>query len=434
VQRVLREGVVVGLANHTTLISRDGGEHPIEDSAAPIRDAEGSVNGVVLVFHDATASRQAEAALREASGRKDEFLGTLAHELRNPLAPIRNAVHVIRRSGGRQDMVESGCAIVERQVTHLSRLVDELLDITRIVRGRIHLRPEAFDLAAAIATLLEDYRPVLEQAGLSVQADLPAGPVQVKADRARVIQAVSNLLHNACKFTDPGGRVRVEVAMEEPDRCRVQVEDTGIGIPADMLAWIFEPFTQRKETVGRSHQGLGLGLALARSLAELHGGSLSVQSEGPGRGSAFTLLLPAPRPAAPAAPEPAAPAGPGPFRKRRILIVEDLQDAATTLQLLLEMLGHDAETARDGRTALAKAERFVPEIILCDIGLPGGMDGYALARALRATPGLEGAFMVALTGFGTPTDIELARQAGFQAHLTKPVDPAALGPMIEGIP
>jgi PAS domain S-box-containing protein len=396
-------------------------------------DESGALRSILSLVLDVTERKRMEAALKTDARRKDDFLAVLGHELRNPLAPIRNAVHVIRRAGGSPDLVESACAIVERQVAHLTRLVDELLDITRIVRGKVHLRPEAFDLGAAVATLLEDYRPVLDQAGLVLELDLPAGPVPIKADRARVIQAVSNLLHNACKFTDPGGRIRVGVALEAPAWCRVQVEDTGLGIPADMLGWVFEPFTQRKETVGRSNQGLGLGLALAKGLAELHGGTLSVRSEGRGRGSTFTLRLPAPEAAGAPAPGPAAPAS-GPFRRRRIMIVEDLPDAATTMKLLLSMLGHDTETAPDGRSALARAAQFGPEIILCDIGLPGGMDGYALARALRSTPGLEGAYMVALTGFGTPTDIELARQAGFDAHLTKPVDPAALGPLIENIP
>jgi len=241
---------------------------------------------------------------------------------------------------------------------------------------------------------------------------------------------VSNLLHNAIKFTDPGGKVGLSVEVQDGAWVQVAVRDSGTGIPAEMLASVFEPFTQSRETIGRTRGGLGLGLALAKGLAELHGGTLSAHSEGPGTGSRFILRLPVSE--APGRTEPRVTASPSvpAARGRRILVVEDLQDAATTLRLLLEMLGHTVETACDGQTGLAKADSFHPEIVLCDIGLPGQLDGYGVARAIRHTPGLEKVHLVAMTGFGSAGARDQAMGAGFDLHLVKPVEPEALEQLI----
>jgi CheY-like chemotaxis protein len=374
-----------------------------------------------------------EEALKEEARRKDDFLALLGHELRNPLAPIGNAVYLLRMGGQTRDVTERACSIVERQVAHMARLVDDLLDVSRISRGKIQLQSGPMDLGAAVRAVLADYGPVLDQRGLRLEADLPPGPLPILADQARIVQAVSNLLHNASKFTDPGGRVAVSVGTGAAGWGFVRVKDTGVGIDPDLLASIFEPFMQGQGTVQRSQGGLGLGLALVKGLAALHGGEVTVHSDGPGLGSEFTLHLPLLLAGAGPAPALQAPghAGAG---GRRILVVEDLADSALTLRLLLEMLGHTVAVGADGASGLELAARFRPEIILCDIGLPGGLSGHDLARRVRALPGLEDTHLIALSGFGTPEDKAKAAEAGFAAHLTKPVDPALLGPLIEAVP
>jgi PAS domain S-box-containing protein len=411
---------------------KDGSVVHCEWYNSSLLDDAGQLRSILSLVLDVTERKRMEAALQEQARRKDDFLAVLGHELRNPLAPIHNAVHLMRHAGRNPELIEPACAIIERQVTQLTRLVDDLLDLSRIAHGKVQLKQADMELVETVRTVIEDYRPVLEANGLTLETDLSAAPIRMDADRARIIQTVSNLVHNAIKFTDPGGRVRITVALDGGAWSCVRVRDSGTGIPPEQLGTIFEPFTQSMETIGRSRKGLGLGLTLAKGLAELHGGTIAAHSDGPGRGSEFTLRLPVLQAAAP--PNALAPAAAAPFRPRRILIVEDVPDAATTLQMVLGMLGHTAEVAYDGRSALALAGSFGPEIILCDIGLPGGLDGYAVARTLRATPGLPDMHLIALTGFGTPEDKARALQAGFDGHLTKPVDPAVLGPMIAAIP
>jgi signal transduction histidine kinase/CheY-like chemotaxis protein len=392
------------------------------------------------LYHSARAEAAAgaehqrlEQLLQEEARRKDAFLALLGHELRNPLAPIGNAVHLLRRGGLDPAVAEQLCAMMERQVAHMSRLLDDLLDLSRIRSGKIQLRTEPLDLGETVVRLLADYRPVLAERGLALAALQVAEPIRILADRARIVQAVSNLLHNAMKFTDPGGRVVVAVEAAEPGWCQVRVRDNGQGIRPGRLDSVFEPFVQEPGTLDRSPSGLGLGLALVRDLAALHGGTATAQSEGPGHGTEIILRLPTlPATARPASPAPAAPAAP-PFRPRRVLIVEDLEDSALTLQMLLRMLGHTTEVAGDGGSALAAAERFRPDVVLCDLGLPGGLDGYEVARRLRSSPQLATAHLVALSGFGTPEDKAQAAQAGFERHLTKPVAPASLGPLIASL-
>jgi CheY-like chemotaxis protein len=326
--------------------------------------------------------------------------------------------------------MDRACTIAENQVAHITRLVDDLLDVSRITGGKVRIKNEVVDLAGIMAGVVRDYKPVFAENQLTLETSLPPAPVRIHADPARIVQLVNNLLQNAIKFTDPGGKAGLTLEVLNGEWAQVTVMDSGAGIPADMLLSVFEPFTQIRETIGRARGGLGLGLALAKGLAELQGGTLSAHSDGPGTGSQFILRLPV-LPALERT-EPQAPASPPAptARGRRILVVEDLEDSATTLRLLLEMLGHTVETAYDGQTALERADSFLPEIILCDIGLPGQLDGNGVARAIRRTPGLEKVHLVAMTGFGSAGARDKAKEAGFELHLVKPVEPEALAQVI----
>lgn len=411
----------------------DGRERIVSTYAVPLHK-DGAISGVVALWNDITELMQAETVLKEEAERKDQFLALLGHELRNPLVPISNAIYLMRRAGRDPALLDRACAIAEHQVAHISRLVDDLLDVSRIKRGKVQLRLEQVDLAELLRGVVRDYQPVCAENELVLEASLPPAPVRIDADPARLVQLVSNLLLNAIKFTDPGGRVGLWV--EAPDRAwaQVTVQDSGTGIPAGLLGSVFEPFTQGSETLGRARGGLGLGLALAKGLAELHGGTLAAHSDGPGTGSRFTLRLPVLETPEAEGQAPASRPGPAPEGGRRILVVEDLQDAATTLRLLLELLGHTVETACDGRAGLDKAASFRPEVILCDLGLPGQLDGYGVARAIRRAPGLERVRLVAMTGFGSGTARDRALEAGFDLHLVKPVDPEVLARVIAGLP
>ena len=434
VEKIMAEGVPHAyedyfphLGRHFRFTSIPMGEYFIT-TGADITGLKRIQEGLVQEIAD---RKRLEAALVEEARRKDDFLALLGHELRNPLAPIGYAVHLLRRGGENRDLAERACAIVERQVSHMGRLVDDLLNISRISLGKIQLKPEDLDLEETLKGIVADYRPLAGEHGLELDVRGWPEPIRIRADPARIIQTVSNLLNNAIKFTDPGGRIEIRVGLE-PGWATVRVKDTGLGIPPDQLGSIFEPFMQGKDSIGRSRGGLGLGLALVKGLVALHGGRVSVASDGPGKGSEFTLVLPA-LPAASGPPAAPVAAGARAGRSRRILVVEDLLDSALTLKLLLELAGHTVITAGDGQTALDQAASFRPEIILCDIGLPGGLSGLDVARAIRATPGLRDIHLIALSGFGTPEDKEEALRAGFEAHLTKPVDPAGLGPMLAGM-
>lgn len=375
---------------------------------------------------------EARELLKEEARRKDAFLAVLGHELRNPLAPIRNAVHLISLQSPEGGPVAAACAIAQRQLAHLTRLVDDLLDVARIARGQVQLKRSDLDLGATLQSVLEDYRTVLAEKGLTLETNLPTARVPVQADATRIVQAVSNLLSNAVKFTPRGGRIRLDLGTRGPE-ARLRVQDDGAGIPADLLPCLFDPFRQDKASVGRSGSGLGLGLALAKGFVELHGGSIAARSDGPGRGAEFTITLPLAGPPGTPVPEDRQGARPDPGRPRRILVVEDLVDAAVTLKMVLELAGHTVAVAHDGTAALAGADSFGPDVVLCDIGLPGQLDGYQVARALRGTPRGKGLTLIAMTGFGTQEDRERALGAGFDAHLTKPVDPGILAPLIAGL-
>jgi CheY-like chemotaxis protein len=312
--------------------------------------------------------------------------------------------------------------IVERQVRHMARLVDDLLDVSRISSGKILLRPARMDLCEVVRSAADDYRAEAKAAGVEIAADIPEHPLWIQGDATRLAQSVGNLLNNAIKFSDSGGRVSVGIE-EDPGAglATVRVRDTGIGMTPEVLRVAFEPFAQADNSPGRSHGGLGLGLPLVKALVELHHGSVEARSDGLGSGSEFLLRLPLHAP--PSQPERE---DTGERVARRVLIIEDNEDAAEAACLLLESAGHDVVTAATGAAGVDMARSFKPDLVLCDIGLPGDMDGYGVAQTLRADPATDGIFLVAMTGFGREEDLEHAYHAGFDKHLTKPVDPDAL--------
>ncbi|HVL15219.1 MAG TPA: PAS domain-containing protein [Gemmata sp.] len=385
--------------------------------AAALGDLAGAALGTAELYQ-----RQSELRRRaeEADQAKDEFLALLGHELRNPLAPIRNAVQILELRGEDPAVLARARAVIDRQVSQLTRLVDELLDASRIARGKVRLSLTRLDLGLLVRTVVGDHAPGLESAGLRVETSTSDQPVWVRADEARVAQAVTNLLNNAAKFTPAGGRVSVRVA-ESAGEAVVSVADTGVGIPPDALPTLFQPFRQVDADPARTKGGLGLGLAVVRGLVELHGGRATAASEGLGRGSTFVIRLPldaTPGGAADAAPAP-------PARKdvaaKRVLIVEDREDTAESLRELLELKGFAVTVAFAGPEGVARAREFAPDAVVCDLGLPG-MSGYDVARALRADPATAGVILVAVSGYAQEEDRRRAREAGFDSLLAKPAD------------
>ena len=553
--RALREGVVVGLANHTILIKKDGTECPIDDSAAPIRNEEGYVSGCVLIFRDVTAQRLSErdkasqlhtarllasivessndaivgksldgiiqswnaaaehlfgytaeeavgqhislvipperlaeedeiiaslkkgkriehyeterlrrdgqhiavsltispirddagnvvgaskiarditerkrldddlrrlaANLSEADRRKNEFLATLAHELRNPLAPMSNMLEVVKRADGDSHIIKTAHATLERQLGQMIRLVDDLLDLNRVTHDRLELRRGEVELSSVIQQAVEVARPLIDSAGHHLTIDLPDKPIYLNADQARLAQVFGNLLNNSCKYTKPGGTVSLS-AKREGDEVVVTVKDNGAGIPHDKLNSIFDMFMQVDRTSERSQGGLGIGLTLVKRLTEMHGGSIEARSAGEGRGSEFIVRLPV-------LPRPAIKGGHGPEMEsdlqpqRRILIVDDNRDSAESLAMLMEITGNKTYMAHDGVEAVEAVEKYRPEVVLLDIGLPG-LDGYEVCRRVRAEPWGKDIFVIALTGWGQEDDRRRSEEAGFNGHLVKPVD------------
>jgi two-component system CheB/CheR fusion protein len=360
---------------------------------------------------------EARIALEESDRRKNQFLAMLSHELRNPLAPIRNSLYILDRSDPGGEQARRAQMIIDRQVGHLTRLVDDLLDVTRISRGKIRLQREPLDLCDVVRRAVEDYRQVFALSHVELELDLPARPLWINADRTRIAQVIGNLLSNSVKFTPVGGKASVSV--DGDARCEqatLRVRDTGTGIAPEMLPRVFEAFMQADTTLDRSRGGLGLGLAMVKGLVEMHGGTASVASDGPGTGTEFTVRLPLAAAQVPVAvPARRSPSG-GP---RRILVIEDNADAAESLREVLELGEHTVEVAFSGAEGIAKARSFRPEVVLCDIGLPA-MDGYEVARVMRADPLLRSTKLVALTGYAAAEDVAMARDAGFDAHLAKP--------------
>jgi len=431
VSQVIRLGAIVGLANHTVLIAKDGTELAIDDSGAPIRDARGRIVGVVLVFRDITQRRGSERALEDADRRKDEFLAMLAHELRNPLAPIRNAAHTLALLGTGDDRVRWVSGVIERQVGLMTRLVDDLLDVSRITSGKITLQRTTVSVREVLAQSVETARPLAESRGQALEVDVPEDAGWVDGDPARLAQAVGNLLDNAIKYTDDGGRIGLRARVEAHEVVIV-VEDSGVGVDPELLPHVFDLFIQADRSLERKQGGLGLGLTLVRRLVEMHGGHVEAASAGPGLGSAFTIRLPClaaevAEPVAAAEPAEAAPAGPA----RRILVVDDQQDSTDSLALFLRLRGHEVRTAHDGPSALDEIEHYRPEVVFLDLGLPG-MSGYDVARRVRMKTDLGPLRLVALTGYGTDADRQKTRDAGFDVHLAKPVDPRAVDELLAG--
>jgi CheY-like chemotaxis protein len=340
----------------------------------------------------------------------------LGHELRNPLAPIRTAAALLKKIGPPDPGVQRVRDVIDRQVTHMTRLIDDLLDVSRIARGKITLRKDQFDLAEVVRAAIEDHRALFEANGVTLTFEAPPDTLPVYGDSARVAQIASNLLVNANKFTNRGGRATVEIRSEGDHDVVLLVRDTGIGMDADTLRSIFRPFTQADRSIARSGGGLGLGLALVKGLTELHGGSVSASSDGIVRHHTATAGLEEDETNPPV---------------RRILVVEDNLDAAEMLRTLLELNGNVVAVAHNGADALTTARAHKPEVVICDIGLPGGMDGYAVARALRSDAALRQCYLIAMTGYGQEDDKARATQAGFDCHLTKPVDPALLEQVLD---
>jgi PAS domain S-box-containing protein len=425
VRKALQTGQVVGLGSHTILHSATGQKIPIDDSAAPIRDALGQVTGVVLVFRDITEQKRMLAALEEADRRKNEFLAMLGHELRNPLAPIRNALHLLRGSRTADEQTRWAREVIDRQVKQMGRLVDDLLDVSRISRGKIQFKKERMDVVGVARQALDTSRPLIEAKHHTLDIHLPAEPVWIDADPARLAQIMANLLNNAAKYTDQGGHIRFSVEPEETE-VRIRVRDNGIGISCEMLPRVFDMFAQSERALERAQGGLGIGLTLVKSLVELQGGSIQAFSNGPGTGSEFIVQMPilketgAKRTNGGAVDSSSSPVPSG-VQGRRVLVVDDNIDAAESLAMLLELEGHQVRTAHDGTSALQIVRDYEPEVIFLDIGLPG-MDGFEVARRLRA--GEEGRpfSLVALTGFGQEHDPRSFEEAGFDAHIIKPAD------------
>ena len=406
-----------------------GPERVVYLRSSPMLGDHGRLLGHVGSVEDVTDRRHMEDELRaraerlaEADRRKDEWVAMLAHELRGPLTPVRNAVQILRLGDVSGPQLRRACDMIARQVGHLAQIVDDLLDVTRLTRGAIRLRKERLDLGRLIRVAVDDHLPVVQQAGLALDTELPDTPVWVLGDDVRLAQVVNNLLENAVKFTPRGGRVRVRLSADGGS-ARLVVRDTGAGIDAELLPLLFDVFSQADRSLHRTGGGLGLGLAIVKSLAELHGGTVTAASEGPGQGAEFTVAIPTVE--EPAALSPADGVGPKPGRHLRVLIVEDNRDAADSLRMLLELLGHETRVSYTGTDGLKAASEWRPDIILSDIGLPG-LDGFGVARALRGNPLMARTRLIAITGYGSDDDRRRARESGFDFVLTKPAEPEAL--------
>jgi PAS domain S-box-containing protein len=413
--RALEGEIVVG---EKLRVRASGGERVALVSASPLWRGD-SVRGAMCVYRDVTELDRAEHALRENDERKNHFLAMLSHELRNPLAPIRNCLYILERAAPGGEQSRRARTVIDRQVHHLTRLVDDLLDVTRISRGKIALHRQRIDVCALARQVADDHRSVFAGNGIEFDTTVIEPPLHVNGDPTRIAQVIGNLLDNAAKFTPRGGRAALSVARAGEDLCTIRVHDTGKGIAPAALEHMFEPFMQADSTLDRTLGGLGLGLALVKGLAELHDGGATAHSAGLGRGAEFVVTLPLDRAYESRLDERVVPGSTVPVR--RILVIEDNADAAESLKEVLELSGHTVEIASSGPEGLEKARAFHPEIVLCDIGLPA-MDGFEVARAMRADPVLRSMALVAVSGYAAPADLERATDAGFERHLTKPVD------------
>jgi two-component system CheB/CheR fusion protein len=388
--------------------------------------------GELLWIHcslDIDDRKNAEERMREADRRKDEFIATLAHELRNPLAPMRTSLDVLQQLPADAAERPNMMAIIDRQVTHMTRLVEDLLEVSRITRGMIELRKEFIDLGAVVRHCAEAAAPMVAAGEQTLALDLPDEPLPVAADPVRLSQVITNLLSNACKYTDQRGRIMV-CARREDGAAVLQVRDDGLGIPEDMLARVFEPFTQIDRSFGRARGGLGIGLTLVKQLVEMHGGSVTAESGGEGQGALFTVRLPVADGAEQQVDDQRAERdAPRTDASLRVLVVDDNEDAVISESLIMRLDGNDVRTAHDGDEAERVAEAFRPHVVLLDIGMPG-RNGYEVAKRMRAEPWSKGMLLVAVTGWGQEQDRQRSKEAGFDAHLVKPVDHAELSRLL----
>jgi two-component system, chemotaxis family, CheB/CheR fusion protein len=420
----------------TVRVTRDGRRLQISLTVSPVRDARGVIVAASKIARDVTERKLAEQImrrnednLREADRRKNEFLALLAHELRNPLAPIRYALAATRKVGCSAEQRRHAAEVVDRQVTHMTRLLDDLLDISRITHGTLELKRQPTELHAVITMAVETARPVIDAKQHHLSLLLPEKAVHLDADPVRLAQVFANLIINAAKYTDSGGHIELE-AGEQPDGLEVTVRDDGIGISAEMMPRLFTLFAQAQ--VASKQEGLGVGLSLVRGLVALHGGTVEARSFGLGQGSEFTVRLPLGSAAPRSGADDSVSIAPAAAPPMKILVVDDSCDAADICATLLELSGHRVQTAYSGRRALELAEEFRPQLLLLDIGLPD-IDGYQLARSIRAMPWGQTVHLVAITGWGQEEDRRRAAEVGFDRHLTKPVAAEALDRLLRSL-
>jgi PAS domain S-box-containing protein len=406
---------------------KDGRWHPVLARGVPVRDDRGEITSWAGINLDIGRLKQVENDLREADRRKDEFLATLAHELRNPLAPIANLLEIMKRSNDDPAVTHDARITMERQIRHLVRLIDDLMDLSRINRNQLELRLEEVDLARVLADAVEVSRPHCEASEHRLVTSVPATPIRLRADPTRLAQIFGNLLNNACKYTPPGGKIELEVECAN-EEALIRVRDDGIGIPRAMLERVFDIFSQVDRAQEGAEGGLGIGLSLVKWFVEMHGGTVTAHSDGIGRGSEFRVrlpVLPEEREAAPTPSEDGARIDVETLPKRRVLVVDDNRDSARSLAMLIELAGSETATAFDGIEAVRLTKTFRPDLILLDIGLPK-LNGYETCRAIRDEPGGNDVEIVALTGWGQDADRKRSKQAGFDGHLVKPLDPAEI--------
>jgi len=422
----------------TIRVTKDGRRIPISLTVSPVHADDGTIIGASKVARDISERKRAEEilkqtqeALREADRRKDEFLALLAHELRNPLAPIRYALAANRKPGRTAEQRRQAEEVVERQVAHMSRLLDDLLDVSRITRGTLELKRTSTELTSVIGAAIETARPALDVKHHTLTVDLPAEPVRLEADAVRLAQVFSNLLLNAAKYTDAGGRIQLR-ARQEQQLVVISISDNGIGISADMLPRVFDMFSQSRAALERAEGGMGVGLALVRGLVTLHRGAVEARSGGPGKGSEFVVRLPTTTAVEASASSETEAEDPVSNTDLKILVVDDNRDAADTCAMLLEASGHHVQTAYTGREALELARAFRPHALLLDISLPD-VDGYELARQVRATPWGRRAALVAVTGWGQEQDRMRTAQSGFDQHLVKPISADTVESLLQSL-
>jgi PAS domain S-box-containing protein len=421
---------------HEIMIERpDGHRLTALAHASPIHNEMGKLIGAVNVLVDISDRKRSEDALREADRSKNEFLATLAHELRNPLAPIRAAVKILQMKSQATPESQSALEVIERQTRQMTRLIDDLLDVARITSNKLELRREQIELRAIVDAAVETSRPLIEQRGHALSVRVPSAPIYIDGDLVRLGQVISNLLNNAAKYTERGGRISLTATRKENEAV-IKVRDNGIGIPAETLPHIFEMFTQADRTINRSGGGLGIGLTLVKRLVETHGGVIRATSAGEGKGSEFIVRVPVASPNLAWAPEILTKRRQGsreePRAPIRILVVDDNQDSADSLGLLLKLLGNEVRIAHDGLAAVDLANEFLPRVVLLDIGLPT-LNGFEAAERIRQQPWGKQAVMIAVTGWGEPVDRQRSKEAGFDHHLVKPVDPDLLTHLLESL-